>query len=369
MNKQTSHQPIQIYVVGGYVRDTLLGITPKDQDFVVVGATEQWMTDRGFNKINGTSFPVFLDSHGREYALARKERKVGVGYQGFECEFDPSVTLEDDLFRRDLTINAMALPVDHLSDDGQVTINDSCVIDPFNGRTDLDFHMLRHVSNHFVEDPVRVLRIARFAARYGFVVHPDTTELIQRMCNNGELEHLVFERVWTELEKAMGETIPSLFFETLLETDAGDIIFPGLRRIFEKNRMALDSATTVKQRIAIMYEGLSTVKMPTSIEKFATKFNTLIHAPRWFSVDDTMDLFERLDVYRDASFLAEARETAMAFGPNSFLDFLTRKLLEAFEVSKDIGFHSLTEEQRETLKGKRVGLAIRALRLAAIKNV
>ena len=182
---------MQTFLVGGAVRDELLGRPVKDRDWVVVGSTPDEMIDAGFEQV-GADFPVFLHPETKEeFALARQEEKTGPGYHGFETRFDPSVTLEDDLVRRDLTINAMARDAD------------GNLIDPHHGIADLRAGILRHVSDAFAEDPLRVLRVARFAARYNFDVAPETMELMKKLVASGELDHLTPERVWAELEKAV----------------------------------------------------------------------------------------------------------------------------------------------------------------------
>ena len=204
----------QVYLVGGAVRDSLLNIKSKDNDYVVIGETPQTMEALGFLPI-GSDFPVYLHPKTKEeYALGRTERKSGKGYTGFIVDASPNVTLEEDLARRDLTINSMAL-----DENGNI-------IDPFNGQADLANKVLRHTTNAFIEDPVRVLRIARFLARYGsdWSIHPSTYALIHELKNKGELEHLVPERVWLETEKALSEKHPELYFEAL----QGLGIFPEL---------------------------------------------------------------------------------------------------------------------------------------------
>lgn len=211
---------MQSYLVGGCVRDQLLGLPVKDRDWVVVGASPDDMLSRGFRPV-GKDFPVFLHPDTQEeYALARTERKSGHGYHGFDVYAAPDVTLEEDLARRDLTINAIAED------------SEGHIIDPFNGRHDLNNGILRHVSPAFVEDPVRVLRTARFAARFGFSIADETKALIAQMIRNGELEHLVPERVWQELFKALQSDTPSLFFTTLREVGALNILFPEVDRLF-----------------------------------------------------------------------------------------------------------------------------------------
>ena len=214
---------MRVYLVGGAVRDKLLGLEAKDRDYVVVGATPEEMVTLGFKPV-GADFPVFIHPQTKEqYALARTERKSGIGYKGFTVYSASDVTLEDDLRRRDLTINAMAQ-----ADDGTL-------IDPFGGADDLRNGLLRHVSPAFAEDPVRVLRVARFAARYakwGFHVAHSTNALMRHMVVNGEVGALVPERVWTELERALGEDCPSAFFNVLRGCGALERLFPEIAALF-----------------------------------------------------------------------------------------------------------------------------------------
>jgi tRNA nucleotidyltransferase (CCA-adding enzyme) len=207
---------MQIYLVGGAVRDELLGLPQGDRDWVVVGATVDAMLRLGYKKV-GKDFPVFLHpSTKEEYALARTEKKTGKGYYGFVCHSDPSVSLAEDLLRRDLTINAIAK--DQFGN----------IIDPYAGQQDLANKNLRHVSAAFAEDPVRVLRLARFAAKFpDFNVDPATVALVKRMVVAGELKELVAERIWKEMERALGESAPWRFFAVLLECNAlNDIMRP-----------------------------------------------------------------------------------------------------------------------------------------------
>jgi len=210
---------MQTYLVGGAVRDKLLGRPIKDRDWVVVGSTPQQMLAKGYQAV-GADFPVFLHPKTKEeYALARIERKIGAGYTGFSCDASSEVSLEEDLLRRDLTINAMAM-------DEQGNI-----IDPYNGQKDLDNRLLRHVSDAFVEDPLRVLRVARFAARYhslGFRIAPETLTLMQTIVTNGELTALSAERVWQETARSLMETHPEVYFENLRSCGALAVWFPEL---------------------------------------------------------------------------------------------------------------------------------------------
>lgn len=213
----------QAYLVGGAVRDALLGIEVYDRDWVVVGSTPEAMLQAGFEQV-GKDFPVFLHPKTKEeYALARTERKSGTGYHGFEVSASSSVTLEEDLLRRDLTINAMA------------QTPQGAVIDPYGGQDDLQNRILRHVSPAFSEDPLRVLRVARFAAklhRFGFELHVDTRNLMQHMVQSGELQVLTPERVWQEVVKALNTQKPSVFFRVLREVGALKVLFPELDRLF-----------------------------------------------------------------------------------------------------------------------------------------
>ena len=224
---------MRFYKVGGFVRDRLMGVNSQDVDWVVTGATEtELMANppfyiKSFTKV-GAEFPVFLSDQGDEWALARRERKSGKGYHGFEVDFGPEVTIEEDLSRRDLTINAMAM---EFFNDGKTRVLD--VVDPFNGQEDLKNKVLRHTSDAFVEDPVRVLRLARFRARFGpeWTVAPETRALVASMAKKGVLNELTAERVWKELSRALMEPHARLFFDTLLECDALHILFPEVYRL------------------------------------------------------------------------------------------------------------------------------------------
>ncbi|UEO01407.1 multifunctional CCA addition/repair protein [Acidiferrobacter thiooxydans] len=211
---------METYLVGGAVRDDLLGRPVIDRDYVVVGSTPQEMEARGFRRV-GVDFPVFLHPETHcEYALARTERKTAPGYRGFAVHADPTVTLEEDLRRRDLTINAMA------------RAEDGALIDPYGGHADLRAGILRHVSPAFAEDPVRILRVARFAARFGFTVAAETMTLMRAMVASGEASALVPERVFTELDRALGEPHPWLFVEVLRACGALAVQFPEIDRLF-----------------------------------------------------------------------------------------------------------------------------------------
>ena len=219
-NTASSNKEYQTYLVGGAIRDRLLDLPVLDQDWVVVGATPQIMIDKGYEPV-GKDFPVFINKEsGEEYALARTERKTAKGYQGFQFNASPEITLEQDLERRDLTINAMAEDAD------------GNIIDYHNGRADLEAGIIRHVSDAFLEDPVRILRAARFAARFKFSIAPETLTLMKEMVANGEVDALVPERVWAEMRKALDTDAPQIFFQVLRNCGALKRILPEIDNLF-----------------------------------------------------------------------------------------------------------------------------------------
>lgn len=255
---------MKIYLVGGAVRDKYLHLTTHDRDWVVVGATPQCLLAQGYQQV-GKDFPVFIHPHSKEeYALARTERKAGQGYTGFTTHFAPDVTLEQDLLRRDLTINAMAE-----DDTGQL-------IDPYGGLDDLQQRWLRHVSPAFVEDPLRVLRVARFAARFfslGFRVAEPTLALMRQMAQQGELNHLTAERVWLETEKALAGPAPQVYFQVLRDCGALAILFPEIDRLF-----GVPAPVKWHPEIDTGIHTLLTLAMATRLsEDLAVRFAALTH--------------------------------------------------------------------------------------------
>jgi tRNA nucleotidyltransferase (CCA-adding enzyme) len=244
---------VKAYVVGGAVRDELLGLPVADRDWVVVGATPEDMARQGFRPV-GKDFPVFLhpQTH-EEYALARTERKSGRGYKGFTVYAAPDVTLEDDLARRDLTINAMAK-----DEAGRL-------IDPFGGEKDLRAGVLRHVSAAFEEDPVRILRVARFVARFGFRIAPETEALMRRMVELGEADHLVAERVWQEFSRGLMEKHPARMLEVLERCGLTARVMPELKN----DRAALERAAAVNAPSPVRFAVLTWGLEPRAIEALA----------------------------------------------------------------------------------------------------
>ncbi|MBX5459789.1 MAG: multifunctional CCA addition/repair protein [Steroidobacteraceae bacterium] len=403
---------MQVYLVGGAVRDRLLGLPVHERDWVVVGARPEELERQGYLPV-GKEFPVFLHPETREeYALARVERKVGPGYRGFTTQFSPDVTLEEDLKRRDLTINAMAEDMD------------GTLIDPYGGRRDLEARVLRHVSEAFVEDPVRVLRVARFAARFaelGFSVAEDTRELMKRIVAAGEVDALVPERVWQETFRALGERRPDVFFETLRECGALQVIFPELAALYGVPQPAqwhpeIDTGVHVMMalrlaaklgvpsaiRFAVLVHDLGKARTPRSkwpkhhgheelgvepIEALCarlkvprhlrdlgiivSRYHTLVHRALELRPSTVLELLENTDAFRRPDrfreFLAacecDARgRLGLEDRPYPQADYLREALNAALTVT-------LSEEERQNLAGPAIGEKLRDKRLAVLKSV
>ena len=261
---------MKIYLVGGAVRDQLLGLPVKDRDWIVVGAIPATLLSLGYQQV-GKDFPVFLNPKTKEeYALARTERKSSAGYTGFICDFSPTITLEQDLIRRDLTINAMAQS------------EDCEIIDPYGGKQDLENRILRHISPAFSEDPLRVLRVARFAARYhslGFKIASETLALMAELAQSGELQHLTAERVWLETEKALNEKNPEIYFETLHKTGALSVLFPEIDALYGvpnpvKHHPEVDSFI---HTMLVLKQAVNLTENNPILNKSAVRFAAICH--------------------------------------------------------------------------------------------
>ena len=292
---------MEIYLVGGAVRDELLGRAVVERDWVVVGATPQQLLDQGYKPV-GKDFPVFLhpQTH-EEYALARTERKIGPGYKGFSVYAAPNITLEEDLLRRDLTINAIA------------RAQDGRLIDPFHGVQDLQARLLRHISPAFAEDPVRILRVARFAARYahlGFSVAKETLELMRAMVAAGEVEALVAERVWQEWQRALTEDSPAVFFEVLNQVGALGILFPSLLPDHERHQILLHRVAELTQDPLIRFATHVQAAAPAldkiyriprdyrALADLVARHKETCHQVLQLSAEDLCQLLTVLDAYR-----------------------------------------------------------------------
>ncbi|MBU2873744.1 multifunctional CCA tRNA nucleotidyl transferase/2'3'-cyclic phosphodiesterase/2'nucleotidase/phosphatase [Marinobacter salexigens] len=366
---------MQTYLVGGAVRDELLGLTVKDRDWVVVGATPKQMLALGFTQV-GSDFPVFLHPKTREeYALARTERKQGHGYHGFSVYSAPDVTLEEDLLRRDLTINAMAR-----SEDGELT-------DPFNGMRDLEARQLRHVSDAFKEDPLRILRTARFAARFqplGFSVCSETMALMRDMVAAGEVGHLVPERVWQEIQRALHEQSPTTFFQVLRDCGALDVLIPELspeprfRAALSALRLAHAGKATTPERFAALFSTLDepcgtkrakALKAPNdcqNLARLAMAFKPIIQQldPTQPDAKTLLELLEKADLWRRPerfSQLVLVLECALEATDQQRL----KPLEKAADAASGIDPQAL---MKRGFAGKELGEAIRAERLARIKQ-
>ncbi|WP_347987557.1 multifunctional CCA addition/repair protein [Methylomonas sp. AM2-LC] len=402
---------MKTYLVGGAVRDRLLAYPVSEFDWLVVGETVESMLARGFRPV-GKDFPVFLHpvTHD-EYALARTERKTAPGYKGFEVYAAPDVTIEEDLLRRDLTINAMALD------------SDDRLIDPFHGQDDLNNRILRHVSPAFSEDPVRILRVARFAARYahlGFKVAEETRQLMQEMVVKGEADHLVPERVWAEMCKALQETTPTAFFEVLRDCDALKVIFPEIDALFgvpqpEQYHPEIDTgihtlmvleqvsrlSAKVDIRLAALLHDLGKGLTPRSgwpshhgheklglslLENFCERlrvprnyknlcllvmqYHTHCHRLLELRADTLTDMLQAIFAFKHDERLeafilaceADARgRTGFENRDYPQADFMRQAALAA----KNIDTHAILHENN---KGADIGIAIRKLRIAAIER-
>ncbi len=361
---------MQCYLVGGAVRDKLLNYPHHERDWVVVGATADEMLARGFKQV-GKDFPVFLHpDSGEEYALARTERKSGAGYYGFECNASPEVTLEEDLLRRDLTINAMA------EDD------DGTIIDPYGGRDDLARSCLRHVSPAFAEDPLRVLRVARFAARYahlGFQVAPETLALMREMSAGGELSALAAERIWVEVDKALGERTPAQFVRVLLDCGALAALYPAWAARIDDSllaalQLAVEHGVASAGRFALLCSRLAAqdcrafctaLKAPNSHCALALQVCT--HSPlapaASLSAEAVLQLLEALDCLRRPQQLQQFIEVERALYPRQ--DALAL-LQTAADTIRRIRPDALLLAGH---KGAALGQALRAQRLAAIEEL
>lgn len=346
---------MKIYLVGGAVRDKLLGVPVKERDWVVVGATVKEMLDKGYRQV-GKDFPVFLHPKtNEEYALARIERKIGPGYQGFAFEASTAVTLQDDLRRRDLTINAIAE-----NESGEL-------VDPYHGQADLAAKVLRHVSDAFAEDPVRILRLGRFYARFaqfGFTIAPETVSLMCEMVNAGEVNALVAERVWKELMRALSEPQPEKFFEVLALCGALPILFPDLA-LQGPGMQALSAAVKISSRPEIRFAALfhtlgtnasiSTIRqgvaaicqryrVPNNYRELALL--TVMHYQSAFSATELtakelLHLFNAFDIFRRSERFDDFLQTCVVLANVYKHDFDIAWLKAAAEVVTSVDPHEL----------------------------
>jgi tRNA nucleotidyltransferase (CCA-adding enzyme) len=369
---------MKTYLVGGAVRDQLLGLPIKEKDWVVVGSTETAMLAQGFRQV-GKDFPVFLHPQtNEEYALARVERKTGAGYTAFQFDTAATVTLEEDLMRRDLTINAMALD------------SKGVLVDPYQGKIDLDKKILRHVSPAFAEDPVRILRVARFKARFaslGFKLAPETNALMQQMVSAGEVDALVAERVWKELERGLQETTPQAFFTVLENCHALAILFPEIKK---HNIAALESAASLTEDAEIRFASLchdlpiekinhicERYRIPTTYRQLAVlvavHYKDYLHAEK-LSAEQLLDLLQAADAFRRPErfkkfLLASEALLPLHHEPHFVGSFMPLHptpsgwLLHLYEAANTVDIAKITEI---TTQGPEIAAQIRLQRLDLI---
>lgn len=359
----------KIYLVGGSVRDRLLHLPVVDHDWVVVGATPNELLALGYQQV-GKDFPVFLHPITKEeYALARTERKSGKGYTGFICDFSKDITLEQDLIRRDLTINAIAM-----DEDGNL-------VDPYHGLDDIKLKLLRHVSPAFREDPLRVLRVARFAARYyhlGFRIASETQKLMEEMVLAGEINTLTPERVWKETEKALASADPQVYFQVLKQCGALAILFPSLTLSYtvadalKKSTLLTDDLTV---RFAVLFGELTTeaeklcsqIKAPNQYTKLAImvqQYRLKVENVTQLTAEQIIDLFNRIDVWRNPHHLNQLIIASQSYAKTE--SFPQAKYLErAYKLAHGVNVQNIIAEG---YKGKLIQDELQKRRIEALLN-
>ncbi len=383
---------MQIYLVGGAVRDKRLGLPVQECDWVVVGATPREMLAQDFQAV-GKDFPVFLHPQTKEeYALARTERKTGHGYTGFETCANPDITLEEDLLRRDLTINAMAETIE-----GEL-------IDPYHGMDDLRNGVLRHVSDAFAEDPVRILRTARFAARFaqwGFHVAHNTNALMRRMVENGEASHLVAERVWAELVKALDTETPARFFKVLAGCGALGVLFPELAAAENSNTEnshaqdaialpVLQQAVAISKQTTIRFAALACdmdnmhpdgsgqdalaslcerFKVPNAcrdLARLALQQRRPLQAATRLSPEALLGLLNNVDAFRRSERFGELLKVCAADAAAVQCECNSDYLLQVLAAAQSVSTDALLQQG---LSGKELGVALQQKRIEAISQL
>lgn len=362
---------MEIYLVGGAVRDKLLDLPIKERDWVVVGATPEMLIAEGFRPV-GKDFPVFLHPKTKEeYALARTERKSGKGYTGFVFYAAPDVTLEQDLQRRDLTINAIAESADGI------------LIDPFHGQEDLKNKTLRHVSPAFAEDPVRILRVARFAARFSeFEIDPATMQLMRQMVKDGEADALVPERVWKETETALNETNPERFFQILNECCALKILFPLLENKLADALNALKKAASLTPITEIRFAALlhknseeeikslcQDLRVPRKYQDLAihlVRHQTDYQQALTLTAEQILNMFEKTDAFRRPHRLEELLIACEASSSTALVREKTKYLQTTFIAAQQINTKEFADSD---LTGKEISEVIHKKRKQAVAAI
>ncbi len=361
----------KIYLVGGAVRDRLLNLPVTERDWVIVGATPDLLLSQGYQQV-GKDFPVFLHPKTKEeYALARTERKSGKGYTGFICDFDKNITLEQDLIRRDLTINAIAM-----DDQGEF-------IDPYHGLDDIHQKVLRHISLAFREDPLRVLRVARFAARYhhlGFQIAPETLSLMQEITHSGEIACLTAERIWKETEKALSTQSPQVYFERLADCSALAILFPKL--VLTKHVVAgLQRSASLTDELDIRFALLciemenaqwieslcDKIKVPNSYRRVAimvNKYHQSIYNIEQLSPADIINIFNQIDVWRNPHYLTQLIVACHAYY-NQPVSTQDNYLYRAYQCARSVDVKAIINQG---ITGKNIQIELQKRRIEALSH-
>lgn len=355
---------LEIFLVGGAVRDELLGKPIKERDWVVVGATPEEMIAKGYQPV-GKDFPVFLHpkTH-EEYALARLDRKTSKGYKGFHFYASPDVTLTEDLIRRDLTINAMAK-----------NMATGELIDPYNGQKDLTQKLLHHVSAAFTEDPVRILRVARFACVLpDFHVHPETNQLMQQMVQSGEIDALVPERIWKEFSRALMSEKPQRFFEVLKNCDALDILFPEFKNTLDltalNNAVKIHTSETMRFAVLLHYLSQSDIqaickrfRVPSEFKELAllvSKYFNHYHNLNMQNAEQVLFILKSIDAFRRPERFSQWMTACHAINKKQNHN---AALLRALTAAKNVDIQHLIDEK---VQGKEFADKLHILQLAAI---
>ena len=395
---------MQVYLVGGAVRDQLLGRPIKDKDFVVVGATVENMLEAGFQQV-GADFPVFLHPVSREeYALARTERKQGLGYQGFSVHASPDVTLREDLQRRDLTVNAMAIEVKSLTDDTPIN---GKVVDYYGGLDDLNSKTLRHVSSAFSEDPLRVLRTARFYGRYydlGFSIADETLLLMRQLVNSGELAHLSSERIWQESSRAMMQVSPQVYWQQLFEIGALTEYFAPLHQVWShaqygqireivqtalyfagqmqlnlSQRWALlmaslnrdlfisESTDLNLDMMATTFKGINEIGNSAKVPKAQTQFAILfVQQAKNLSITDQLSAADKIDLIQACSAHKAPEKISQLLVTSHVLKLSVQHCQMMLALNS---FHAVSmDDIDENLKGPAIGEALRKRRIEHLQT-
>ena len=395
---------MQVYLVGGAVRDQLLGRPIKDKDFVVVGATVENMLEAGFQQV-GADFPVFLHPVSREeYALARTERKQGLGYQGFSVHASPDVTLREDLQRRDLTVNAMAIEVKSLTDDTPIN---GKVVDYYGGLDDLNSKTLRHVSSAFSEDPLRVLRTARFYGRYydlGFSIADETLLLMRQLVSSGELAHLSSERIWQESSRAMMQVSPQVYWQQLFEIGALEeyfaplhqawshaqygqireiaqtaLYFAGQMQLNLSQRWALlmaslnrdlfisESTDLNLDMMATTFKGINEIGNSAKVPKAQTQFAILfVQQAKNLSITDQLSAADKIDLIQACSAHKAPEKISQLLVTSHVLKLSVQHCQMMLALNS---FHAVSmDDIDENLKGPAIGEALRKRRIEHLQT-